>query len=139
MIINGGCLCGSVRYSINAKPIVTRACCCRLCQALASGNATINIAFPAASITISGKLNDYSSIADDGNRMHRRFCPNCGVHIVSEAEERPNIIVVRAGTLDDNEQVEIEGIIWTSIAPSWAYLDPNIPHFESQPPAPKIS
>ena len=90
-------------------------------------------------ISISGKLNDYSSIADGGNRMHRRFCPNCGVHVISEAEERPNIIVVRAGTLDDNEQVGIEGIIWTGAAPSWAYLDPDIPHFESQPPAPKTS
>jgi hypothetical protein len=31
--------------------------------------------------------------------------------LFSEAKERPNMIVVRAGTLDDTEQVEIEGII----------------------------
>ena len=137
--IKGGCLCQSVRYSINAEPIVTRACWCRLCQTLASGNATINLAFPSDSITISGKLNDYEATADDGNKMHRTFCPNCGVHLFSEAEERPNIIVVRAGTLDDVEQVNIEGIIWTSSAPTWAHLDPELPHFNGQPPAPKLS
>lgn len=137
--INGGCLCGAVRYTVTAKPIVTRACWCKLCQSLASGNATINLAFPANAITITGELRDYSCIADDGNKMHRRFCPDCGVHLFSDAEERPTIIVVRAGTLDDTEQVKIEGIIWTSSAPSWAYLDPNMPHFEKQPPAPLLS
>jgi len=133
----GGCLCGSVRYSANEKPIVTRTCWCRLCQSLASGNATINLAFQASAITVDGKLNDYSSVADDGNKMHRKFCPDCGVHVTSEAEERPNIVVIRAGTLDDMELVKSEGIIWTSEAPSWAYLDPELPHFEGQPPAPK--
>ena len=97
------------------------------------------MAFPASAVTVTGELQDYASVADSGNRMHRRFCPNCGVHMFSEAEERPNIIVVRAGTLDDTEQVEIEGIIWTSEAPSWAYLDPNVLHFEKQPPAPKVN
>lgn len=137
--ITGGCLCGSIRYVATAKPIVTRACWCKLCQSLASGNATINLAFLKSSITIEGQLNDYQSVADDGNKMHRKFCPNCGTHVTSEAEERPNIIVIRAGTLDDTEQVKVEGIIWTSEAPSWATLDPDLPHFERQPPAPKQS
>jgi len=132
----GGCLCGAVRYTANSTPIVIRACWCKLCQTLASGNATINVAFPTHSVTIHGELKDYTSIADSGNRMHRRFCPDCGTHVFSEAEERPNMIVVRAGTLDHPEQVSIEGIIWTSQAPHWAYLDPSIPHFEGQPPAP---
>lgn len=135
--ISGRCLCGSVRYTANSEPIVTRACWCNLCQTIASGNATINLAFPVNAITITGELHDYSSVADSGHKMHRRFCPNCGVHMFSEAEERPNMIVVRAGTLDNSEQVKIEGIIWTTAAPSWAYLDPKVAHFEYQPPAPK--
>ena len=136
--INGGCLCGAVRYTATKKPIVTRACWCRLCQTLASGSATINLAFPSSAVTITGELQDYPGISDSGNKMHRRFCRSCGVHIFSEAEERPDIIVIRAGTLDNTEQVEIEGIIWTSEAPTWAYLNPNVPHFKKQPPAPQV-
>ena len=137
--ITGGCLCGAVKFTVNAKPIVTRECWCTFCQTLASGNATINLAFPASAIAISGELKDYISVAVDGNKMHRKFCPNCGVHMFSEAEDRPNIIVVRAGTLDDSEQVNIEGVIWTSSAPTWAYLNPIVKHFEGQPPAPKVN
>lgn len=136
---NGGCLCGAVRYTAEVEPIVTRACWCHLCQKLASGNATINLAFPKSSITITGKLKDYSGVAESGNKMHRKFCPDCGVHMFSEAEERPNIIVLRAGTLDESENVKVEALIWTSSAPSWANLDPNLVHFEAQPPAPKVN
>ena len=134
--IKGGCLCGAVRYTANVKPVVTRACWCKLCQTLASGNATINLAFPKVAVAVTGELRDYASIAESGNRMHRRFCPVCGVHLFSEAEERPEMIVVRAGTLDEAERVAIEGLIWTAEAPSWAYLDPDVEHFAGQPPAP---
>ncbi|MBN4075566.1 MAG: aldehyde-activating protein [SAR86 cluster bacterium] len=136
---NGGCLCGAVRFTAKAKPIVTRACWCHLCQKLASGNATINLAFDKNAIVITGQLKDYSGVAESGNKMHRRFCPDCGVHMFSEAEERPNIIVVRAGTLDEPESVKVEALIWTSSAPSWVKLDSNLPHFEAQPPALKVN
>ncbi len=138
-ITNGGCLCGAVRYTVNTKPLVTRACWCNLCQSLASGNATINLAFPTSALRITGDLSDYVSIAEGGNKMHRRFCPSCGVHLFSEAEEKPHMIVVRAGTLDDKEQIDVGGIIWTSEAPSWAYLDPSVPHFDKQPPTPQLN
>lgn len=136
--IKGGCLCGAVRYTASVHPVVTRACWCKLCQKLASGNATINLAFPTAAVAVTGELRDYTSTAESGNRMHRRFCPVCGVHVFSEAEERPEMIVVRAGTLDDAGQVAIQGFIWTSEAPSWAYLNPNVEHFAGQPPAPAM-
>ena len=136
--IGGGCLCGAVRYSAMEKPIVTRSCWCTICQSLASGNATINLAFASNSLTITGELRDYASTAESGNKMHRRFCTICGVHMFSEAEERPNIIVVRAGTLDESEDMKVEALIWISSAPSWAYLDPDLPHYEGQPPAPQI-
>jgi hypothetical protein len=71
--------------------------------------------------------------------MHRKFCSKCGTHLFSEAEERPTIIVVRAGTLNDSKVVKIEGLIWASEAPSWAYLDSDLLHFSHQPPAPHIS
>ena len=136
--IEGGCLCGAVRYTATADPVVVRACWCRVCQFFASGNATINLAFPCDALTITGELRDYASAADSGSHMHRRFCPVCGVHMFSEAEERPHLIIVRAGTLDDPEIAGPSGVIWTASAPSWAHINPDLQHFEGQPPAPAV-
>jgi hypothetical protein len=123
-----------VRYEIDAPPITARICWCRLCQKIGAGNATVNVCFPTAATRIHGVLSDHTSIADSGNRMHRRFCPNCGVHLFSEAEVRPHLIFVRAGTLDDPTIAKPAATIWISEAPAWASIDPDLPRFDRQPP-----
>ena len=133
-MIEGGCLCGSVRYTSSEGPLVMRACWCRLCQYIAAGSATINLAFSTRTFTVTGEIRDYPSTADSGHQMHRRFCPTCGVHLFSEADERPHLIIVRAGTLDKPEIVELDANIWTKEAPKWAHLDPDIRQFDGQPP-----
>lgn len=137
MTIDGGCLCGAVRYRAGAEPLTARVCWCRLCQYIGAGSATVNVFFPSESVSVAGEMADYVSTADSGNVMHRRFCPKCGTHIFSEAEARSHITVIRAGTLDDPEIARPEITIWISAAPSWAALDQSIPAQETQAPPAK--
>jgi hypothetical protein len=123
-MIAGGCMCGAVRYRTDAEPIVTRLCWCRVCQYIAAGNAAVGVCFPTAGLCVAG------------NRMHRRFCPSCGTHLFSEAESRPHLIFVRAGTLDDREIAGPSATIWTKSAPSRACINGDLPRFEGQAPAP---
>jgi len=132
--ITGGCLCGQVRFSIDARPMAMRFCWCRLCQYLAAGNATVNVVFPSNAITIQGQLTDYRSVADSGRVMHRRFCPTCGTQLFSEAEERPHLIIVRNGALDDTALARPDATIWTRSAPEWASIDETLPQHAGQPP-----
>ena len=134
MEVTGGCLCKQVRYRITAAPIVTRICWCRDCQYLAAGGGTVNVCFPTSAITIEGEMKDYRSVAESGNVMHRRFCPSCGTSLFSEAEVRPHLIFVRAGTLDDREVARPAATIWTSAAPSWACINDSLLKIERQPP-----
>lgn len=132
--ITGGCLCGQVRYELLAQPIAMRLCWCRVCQYFASGNATVNVVFPADALEVSGELRDYQSVADSGSRMHRRFCPHCGVHVFSASEARPHLVIVRNGTLDDTGLLEPSATIWTDSAPEWAWIDETLPRHAGQPP-----
>jgi hypothetical protein len=134
MAITGGCLCRAVRYSIEATPLATRVCWCRLCQYLGSGNATVNVFFPSSAVTVTGDLRDFVSTADSGNRMHRRFCPACGTQVFTASEARPHLVGLRAGTLDDPEVAKPAMTIWTDSAPSWACIDPALPTVARQPP-----
>jgi hypothetical protein len=123
-----------VRYEIGAAPITTRVCWCKVCQHIGAGGATVNVCFPSSAAQIHGQLRDYVSTADSGNVMHRRFCGECGVHLFSEAEVRPHLIWVRAGTLDDAELAKPTATIWVSSAPSWACIDERLPQFAAQAP-----
>jgi hypothetical protein len=136
MEITGGCFCKAVRFRATAAPIVTRVCWCRDCQYLGGGSGTVNVCFPTNAFTIEGEreLRDHHSIANSGNVMHRRFCGLCGTPMFSEAEARPHLIFVRAGTLDDPEIAQPAMTIWTSQAPTWACINSTLPAVDKQPP-----
>jgi hypothetical protein len=135
--ITGGCLCGAVRFTISAPPMLARACWCRLCQAIGAGSATVNVVFPSDALSVTGETRDYACLAQSGSHMHRRFCPTCGTTLFSAAEERPQVIIVRAGALDDPEIGRPAMTIWTSEAPSWACIDTDLPQAAHQSPPAK--
>jgi hypothetical protein len=133
MPIQGGCLCGQFRYEIAAEaPKAARVCWCRVCQYLGAGTGTGNAVFDKAALTSTGELSTYVSIADSGSKMTRSFCAKCGTPVFSEAEPRPNVIIVRVGTLDNPELGKPSGTIWTSAAPNWACIDEGLPQGEGQ-------
>ncbi|ODU99222.1 MAG: aldehyde-activating protein [Rubrivivax sp. SCN 70-15] len=133
----GGCLCGAVRYRLSAEPVVSRICWCRDCQRLAA-NGTVNAIFPSAAIEVTGTTAEYTSTADSGNQVRRRFCPSCGSQLFADSSGRPGLTVVRLGTLDHPSSVTPSANIWAGSAPAWACLDAGLERFERQPgPAPQ--
>jgi hypothetical protein len=134
--VTGGCLCGAVRYTLTAAPVLTRQCWCRLCQYLSAGGPTNNMLVPRDALTIAGALGDYVSVADSGSVMHRHFCPTCGTPVGGYAEPRPHLYVLRIGTLDDPNLYPPRQTIWIDAAPAWATIPDDRPSFPGQPPAP---
>ncbi|MDF0544063.1 GFA family protein [Sphingobium sp. H39-3-25] len=136
-IHGAGCLCGAVRITIAAEPMGARLCLCRLCQYLSAGSGTVNVVFPTEEVRTSGEVRWYESVADSGNHMRRGFCPECGTPLMSLAESRPHLTIIRAGALDDPNLIAPQATIWTKEAPVWAHIDPDLPRYDGQiPPAP---
>ncbi|MCU4160682.1 GFA family protein [Acidiphilium sp. AL] len=133
--VTGRCFCGAVRFQSEKRPVAVRACWCRDCQYLSSGNASINAIFKTEAFEITGEVSEYVSRADSGNVMRRRFCPRCGTPLFSESLSRPNLIVVRVGALDDPEIGRPENFIWTASSPSWGFVDSELPNCDGQPAA----
>ena len=133
---SGSCLCGQVSYRLTAEPVIARICWCRDCQHIAA-NGTVNALFPSSAIEITGNLSEYTSTADSGHQVRRRFCPQCGCHLFADSTGRAQLTVVRVGTLHDPSSIKPVANIWSSSAPAWACLDPNLERIEAQPPPPK--
>jgi hypothetical protein len=111
-------------------------CWCRDCQRIASGSATVNVLFPEAAVHYEGDMSTLRLVADSGNTVERGFCPTCGAQMYSKTIEPAGMPMrVRAGTLDDPELMAPTAIIWAASAPSWAPLDPGLPHYPKGLPA----
>ena len=137
MGLTGGWLCKAVRYQTSEpSPNVVRSCWCRLCQYIGAGSNVVNATFETSGVRVEGELREFRYVADSGNVVYWRFCPQCGTHVLGTSERRPHLTFVRVGTLDDPNAVRPGMTIWTASAPGWAPIDPALPRFERQPPMP---
>ncbi|HZS66756.1 MAG TPA: GFA family protein [Burkholderiales bacterium] len=78
----------------------------------------------------------FAKQADSGRALLRYFCGECGSSLYSHRETMPEVIGVRAGTLDDASGLRITAHIWTNSAPPWSYIDPAATHYPVQPETP---
>jgi hypothetical protein len=122
-----------VKLSVSEEALATRACWCRVCQYIGTGSGTVNAIFRRDTLRVAGETRDFACRADSGNHMHRHFCPNCGTHLFATVDERPDIVVVRVGALDDRESLRPASTIWVSSAPGWACIDASLPQVQQQP------
>jgi hypothetical protein len=60
-LVTGRCFCGAVRFQFSEAPVAVRACWCRDCQYLSSGNASINAFFKPESFKLEGEVGEYVS------------------------------------------------------------------------------
>ena len=89
MKIEGGCLCGKVRYSADTEPAFVGVCHCKNCQKQAGTAFSVIMGIPAAALSVEGELKTYEDRGDSGQAVLRRFCPNCGSPIAGDAAALP--------------------------------------------------
>ena len=135
MKIEGGCLCGKVRYTADADPAFVGICHCKDCQKMGTAfNLVVGI--PTQALSLQGALKTFSSLGDSGKAVDRRFCPECGAAILSEAGGLPGVAIIKAGTLDDTSWVKPEMEIYCDSAQPWVQLAGERQRFPKMPPAP---
>jgi hypothetical protein len=133
--LNGGCLCGSIRYSSEAEPVLTAICHCRHCQKQTSAAFSIVVAVPKGSLTIEGpSLKTFDDVGDSGQPVQRNFCGNCGSPITSYVEAMPDLEFIKAGTLDDTGWLDPTVELWCETAQPWIRSDPARSQVPRNPP-----
>jgi len=113
--IEGGCRCGQVRYqaSVEGLPKVY-ACHCLDCQTWSGSAFSLQMVLPESALTVTGEPALYERVSDDGERTSRqRACPVCFTRVYNTNTARPGLAVLRAGTLDRSDELQIVAHIWT--------------------------
>ncbi len=128
--IEGGCLCGHIRYTSDVEPLMAVICHCKNCQKQSGSSYSTNIAIPKDALTIEGELTLYADTGDTGNAVNRYFCRNCGSPITSEADVLDTLTILKAGTLDDTSWVTPTMEIYCDSAQEWTKVKAQL---ESHP------
>ena len=123
--IEGGCLCGGLRYRLGKQPTGRNDCHCIDCRR-SSG---------APFVTWGSVDRDQLVIAKGEVRKipHagrvRSFAACCGTHVFFEEAPDSKTVDVTIASLDDPTPFAPQIAIWTEDRLPWAAIDPNRPHF----------
>ncbi len=131
---SGGCACGKIRYECSAEPLLSLNCHCRDCQK-ASGGAYVSVlAVPKDALKITGEPKYYDKKADSGHTISRGFCPECGSPLFTKLAARPDMMGIKAASLDDPSWFKPAMDIYTASAQPWDYMNPELPKVPQMPP-----
>ena len=92
----------------NPHPSSLQALChCRDCHKISGSTYSTNLAVPEDGFKIlTGSPKSISKTADSGNEITSYFCGDCGSTMWRDGASFPGLKIVKAGTLDEVDQLE---------------------------------
>jgi hypothetical protein len=126
--LEGGCLCGAVRFRVKAPFAASGICHCRTCRKAASAPALPFVTLLATAFEVTrGKPADYRS----SEHVLRSFCRRCGSPLTYRNDAKPDHLDIMTCSLDDADSVPPTFHVWTSHKPAWSVTGENLPAFST--------
>lgn len=131
----GHCLCGAIRYRFDVPPHAVVLCHCDDCQRHSGGAFSVNVLVARDALTVDGVPRSWQTIgSENGHRRERQFCAECGTPIFTILAERPEVVIVKAGTLDDRSGLAPTAEVWWRRHQDWITPDLARPRFDGDAP-----
>lgn len=118
MTMTGGCLCGTVRFSLTSEPFDAGWCHCRTCQ-LNSGAPAMAFASVKDGDWIATSGADRIRTVRSSSFGHRAFCADCGTPLYMRVDHQPETVDFSIATLDDASAVTPGYHIFWSSRVAW--------------------
>ena len=120
--IQGGCLCGAVRYRSDAEPAMQVVCHCKTCQKNFGSAFSMNVAVPLDSLHVEGQASCYDDRSGaSGQAFHRHYCAACGSHVYSHGPAYGELAFIkrrhvrRDSARTRDAHMDCEKLPWVSI------------------------
>ena len=115
-MLEGSCLCGSIRYQMSGFVLGCHACHCASCKKFSgSSNSTVMIGTASGLEWLQGQSS--LTIYESETPNPRAFCRTCGSPMPSVSET--GMAVIPAGSLDEDPQLSLGYHIHTRGLASW--------------------
>jgi hypothetical protein len=126
-VIEGGCLCGAIRYRIAGPARRTTSCHCLHCRR-SSGAAFVTwVEFPSSAfVWLSGSPSRYECRP----QVFRLFCGACGTQLTYQRVGEPETIDATACSLDDPGAVTPDDHVWCDRMLPWVKISDGLPRYK---------
>ncbi len=128
-ILEGGCLCGRVRFTLKEPTLRAAHCHCRMCQ-LAAGAPFVTWA-AVSQDDLTWPLGQ-PKIFPSSDLAERGFCSECGTALTFRFLSENNEIDIAAICFDDPGIIEPLDHIWTGTRPKWVKLGDGLPEYREK-------
>jgi hypothetical protein len=132
--VEGGCICGAIRYRLTKEPMIIHACHCRDCQKLTGTAFVTNMWIERQLVETSGPEPVAFPVppGPSGTRHDVFHCPACGTALWGKYHGAPgDTLFVRGGTLDDIGAITPDVHIYTRSKVPWLELPADARVFEA--------
>jgi len=130
LLVEGGCLCGRLRFGSAEAPVDAGYCHCRICQRSTGAPVLAWAAFPKGAFRYAeGEPAIYRS----SENAQREFCQRCGTQIAFRDDGSPHVDV-NIASLDAPESVAPRWHIWTGSRIPWFDCADDLPRYEDEGP-----
>ncbi|QLC21583.1 GFA family protein [Parasphingopyxis sp. CP4] len=133
MSLEGGCLCGAVRYRIEEDSPPCYACHCTECQTHSGSAFVLQMPVFANKFIIEGKVVTADQDLPNGRVSTIHCCATCLVRLFAKVTGREGLVTVRAGTLDNSKTLTPVAHIWVRSKQEWLEIPDGHRVFEKMP------
>jgi hypothetical protein len=127
--IEGGCLCGAIRYRAQGKAYGITHCHCKTCRRASGAPFVTWAGFDTGKFVFTqGHPASYAS----SSNVIRTFCNRCGTPLTYQRLDLFGSIDVTLGSMDDPEAVRPEDHTWTESQLSWIAICDQLPTYQRE-------
>ncbi len=133
VMASGSCLCGAVRFEVTAPLGAVQICHCSACRKAQGGAFGANIPVATADLRLlAGE--DHLAAFESSPGKQRVFCRTCGSPIFSRLAQRPEVVRLRAGLLDNPTHTAPASHAYVASKADWWEITDDLPqHPDARP------
>jgi hypothetical protein len=133
--LTGGCMCGAVRFRIDAPLLAARYCHCTRCQHRTGAAASAGALTRPGSFAITAGVDRVRAWDPGDGGWIKWFCGGCGGQTHAQDPAAPDTIAVRLGAVDGDPGVRPGARQFVAYAAAWEPIpDDGLPRYPERAP-----
>jgi len=128
-MLNGTCHCGAITYEAGGPVIRVSNCHCEDCRKISGATYNTALVMESKHFRVT-RGEDKISAYESSPGKFRCFCRVCSSPIHAYMNYKPEIVIIRAGVLDDASGIKPQMHIWVRAAAPWHKILDDLPQYE---------